>query len=172
MTNETRFDIKTLRSPVIEGYAWKTSAIAGDTVSFSVSTTAASLTATIYRLGWYQGLGGRLLQTITDIHGHFYPMPATNQQTGLIDANWPASFSIKIEPDWVTGIYIAKLIAADGTEAYAPFVVRSVQPTTFVFMHGDITDQAYNAWGGKSLYDFNSTGGHRAYKVSFNRPLT
>jgi N,N-dimethylformamidase beta subunit-like, C-terminal len=31
------------------------------------------------------------------------------------------------------------------------------------------TFQAYNNWGGKSLYDYNSTGG-RAVAVSFNRP--
>jgi len=31
------------------------------------------------------------------------------------------------------------------------------------------TYQAYNNWGGKSLYDYNSTGG-RAYKVSYDRP--
>jgi len=32
------------------------------------------------------------------------------------------------------------------------------------------TWQAYNTWGGKSLYDHNSTGNKRANKVSFNRP--
>ncbi|MFH3663804.1 N,N-dimethylformamidase beta subunit family domain-containing protein, partial [Acinetobacter baumannii] len=31
------------------------------------------------------------------------------------------------------------------------------------------TPTAYNAAGGKSLYDFNSVGGARANKVSFNR---
>jgi hypothetical protein len=33
------------------------------------------------------------------------------------------------------------------------------------------TWQAYNDWGGKSLYNFNSRGGVAATKVSFNRPL-
>ena len=33
------------------------------------------------------------------------------------------------------------------------------------------TWQAYNPWGGKSLYDFQSTGGVAAVKVSFNRPF-
>lgn len=171
MKKDTLFDAKMLRSPIIEGYSWKSSARAGDTVSFSVSTKGASFTAAIYRLGWYQGTGGRLLQTIPKTTGYLYPMPIMEPQTGLMDAGWPASFSIKIKPDWVTGMYIAKFTAADGTEAYAPFVVRSVVPTTFAYIHGDTTDQAYNPWGGKSLYDFNSTNQRRAYKVSFNRPL-
>ena len=170
-TNEPSYDDKAFRSPVIEGYAWTTSAIAGDTVSFSVSTNQPQFTARIYRLGWYQGMGARLLQTIHGIQGHFYPMPAMDPQTGLVDAHWPASFSIKIAPSWVTGMYIAKLTAANGQEAYAPFVVRSVQPTDFIFIHAATTDQAYNSWGGKSLYDFNSTGQKRAYKVSFDRPF-
>jgi hypothetical protein len=170
-TVDNPYDPKAFRSPLLEGYAWKASAIAGDTVSFSVSTTSPSFTAAIYRLGWYQGMGGRLLETIPNIAGHFYPMPIMDQQTGLIDAGWPAAFSIKIKPEWVSGMYIARFAIADGTEAYAPFVVRSTRPTTFVFIHGDTTDQAYNFWGGKSLYEYNSTDQHRAYKVSFNRPL-
>jgi hypothetical protein len=170
-TNESPYDDKTFRFPVIEGYAWTTSAIAGETVSFSVSTNQPQFTASIYRLGWYQGKGGRLLQTFAGIKGHFYPLPAMDQQTGLVDAHWPAAFSIKIAPNWVTGMYIAKLTAANGQVAYAPFVVRSVQPTDFIFIHGATTDEAYNSWGGKSLYDFNSTGNKRAYKVSFDRPF-
>src|SRR5690349_1910596 len=36
------YDVKTFRTPVIEGYAWATSVQAGETLRFSVSTTAAS----------------------------------------------------------------------------------------------------------------------------------
>ncbi len=171
LTNEAPYDDKTFRSPIIEGYAWTTSAIAGDSVSFSVSTNQPYFTADIYRLGWYQGKGGRLLQTISGIEGHFYPMPSMDQQTGLVQANWPVAFTVKIALNWVTGMYLVKLTAANGKEAYVCFVVRSLQPTDFVFLHATTTDQAYNSWGGKSLYDFNSTEHKRAYKVSFDRPL-
>ncbi len=171
LTNEAPYDDKTFRSPIIEGYAWTTSAIAGDSVSFSVSTNQPYFTADIYRLGWYQGKGGRLLQTIAGIQGHFYPMPPMDRQTGLLQANWPVAFTVKIALNWVTGMYLAKLTAANGKEAYVCFVVRSLQPTDFVFLHAAATDQAYNSWGGKSLNDFNSTEHKRAYKVSFDRPL-
>ena len=171
ITNPAPYDATTHRAPGIEGYASATSVSAGDILSFSVSTTQPHFTVNIYRLGWYQGLGGRLLRTIPNLQGHFYPMPPMDPQTGLVDANWPASFTLKIDPGWVTGMYVAKFTAANGLEGCAPFVVRSTRLTTFAFIHGDSTDQAYNPWGGKSLYEFNSTGQKRAYKVSFNRPL-
>jgi hypothetical protein len=68
-------------------------------------------------------------------------------------------------------MYIVKLIAANGKQNDIPFVIRSQQPSALLFVHGETTDQAYNPWGGKSLYEFNSYNGKRAYKVSFNRPL-
>jgi N,N-dimethylformamidase beta subunit-like, C-terminal len=36
---------------------------------------------------------------------------------------------------------------------------------------GASTWQAYNGWGGGSLYPFNSPGGNRAAKVAFDRPV-
>jgi hypothetical protein len=155
----------------IEGYPWAESAIAGDTLSFSVSTDTPSFSADIYRLGWYGGAGGRLKKSIAFIPGHFYPLPPMDQQTGLVDAHWPASFTLTIDSSWVTGVYIVKLTAANGKQNDIPFVIRSKQPAALLFVHGDNTDQAYNPWGGKSLYEFNSSNGKRAHKVSFNRPL-
>src|SRR5947209_17647478 len=46
--NLAPYDPKTFRTPAIEGYAWATSAQAGERLRFSVSTTAASFTAAIY----------------------------------------------------------------------------------------------------------------------------
>jgi len=155
----------------IEGYPWAESAIAGDTLSFSVSTNSQFFTADIYRLGWYGGTGGRLKKSIASIQGHFYPLPPMDQQTGLVDANWPVSFTLSIDSSWVTGIYIVKLTATNGKQNDIPFVIRSQRPAALLFVHGDNTDQAYNPWGGKSLYEFNSSNGKRAYKVSFDRPL-
>ena len=170
-TNVAMYDEKTSRFPDIEGYAWTTSAISGDTISFSVSTNSQTFTADIYRLGWYQGTGGRLIKSIAKIPGSFYPMSTMDSQTGLVDANWPVAFTLNIDPTWVTGIYIVKLTAANGKQGYIPFVIRSQRPAAFTFIHASDTDQAYNPWGGKSLYEFNSSNRKRAYKVSYNRPL-
>src|SRR5436305_13123822 len=143
LTNKASYNSNSDRFADIEGYPWAESAIAGDTLSFSVSTNSPSFTADIYRLGWYGGTGGRLMKSIPSILGHYYPMPHMDPQTGLVDANWPASFTLPIDPSWVTGIYIVKLTAANGKQNDIPFVIRSQRATAFVFIHGDNTDQAY-----------------------------
>ena len=159
------------RYPSIEGYAWETSVTAGNTLLFSVSTTAPNFTADIYRLGWYQGTGARLIKTISNIPGKFYPMPTMDPQTGLVDPQWPAAFSLHPDTTWTSGIYLVKLTAATGKQSYIPFTITSTRASDFIFIHAVNTSQAYNAWGGKSLYEFNSSNSKRAYKVSFDRPL-
>ncbi len=159
------------RFSAIEGYPMAQSATAGETLAFAVSTNSPSFTADVYRLGWYGGIGARLVKSISNIPGHFYPIPPMDSSTGLVDARWPAAFTVTIDPSWVTGIYLVKLTAANGKQNYIPFVVRSRRPAALTFVHADNTDQAYNPWGGKSLYEFNSSNGKQAYKVSYNRPL-
>src|SRR5205807_1234894 len=73
--------------------------------------------------------------------------------------------------DWASGVYLAKLTTGvSGKQSYIIFAVRDdARPSSYLFQSSVTTFQAYNSWGGKSLYDFSSTGG-RAFKVSFNRP--
>lgn len=153
----------------MEGYPWKQSVAPGETLSFSVSTTAQSFTADVYRLGWYGGAGARFLKPISNIPGHFYPLPQMDPATGLMDAKWPAAFSLSIDPTWTTGKYLIKLTGSNGKQGYIPFVVRSIRKAALLFVLSDNTAQAYNDWGGKSTYSYNSSG-IPAYKVSFNRP--
>ena len=48
----------------LEGFASQVSAVPGDDVALFVNTTARAVQAQVYRMGYYQGLGGRLvLQT-------------------------------------------------------------------------------------------------------------
>jgi hypothetical protein len=59
---------------------------------------------------------------------------------------------------------------SSGHDVHIPFVVRDDARAATYLMQSSVSRwQAYNAWGGKSLYDFNSSGG-RAHKVSYNRP--
>lgn len=173
LTNPAQFDSRTYHYPSIEGYAWATSAEADDQVGFSVSTNASFYTADVYRMGWYQGKGGRLLQSMRDIPGHSYLVPQMEKRTGLIEATWPLSFTLKIAPEWVSGVYLIKLTAANGPQAYIPFVVRSSRLSDLAFIHAVNTDEAYNYWGGTSLYtDLTHTlRAQRAFSVSFDRPF-
>jgi len=51
-------------APALDAYAWPPSAAPGDTVSLAVSTQSSSFSADLFRMGWYQGLGGRLVKTL------------------------------------------------------------------------------------------------------------
>ena len=45
----------------LEGFASQVSAVRGDDVALFVNTTASAVQAQVYRMGYYQGLGGRLV---------------------------------------------------------------------------------------------------------------
>jgi hypothetical protein len=161
----------------IEGYASATSVNRGDNISFFVSTTSPTYQVRIYRLGWYGGAGARNMQAGVTLPGIQQPVPSPDPVTGLVECRWKSSHSLAIpnngdDPtDWASGVYLAKLSALPSDkESYIIFVVRDDNRSSqYLFDSSVTTYEAYNNWGGKSLYDFDSTGG-RAAKVSFNRP--
>ncbi|OLE71156.1 MAG: hypothetical protein AUI36_03005 [Cyanobacteria bacterium 13_1_40CM_2_61_4] len=122
-------------------------------------------------------MGARKMTPVTTLPGIQQPIPSPDPITGLVECQWSKPYSLTvpdkaIDPtDWTSGIYLAKLTAdPSGKQSYIIFVVRDDdRPSQYLFQSSITTYQAYNNWGGKSLYDYNSTGG-RAAKVSFNRP--
>jgi hypothetical protein len=80
------------------------------------------------------------------------------------------SFSIDTT-GFVTGIYLVKLTTVEGHQQYVYFIVRDDSRTAdILFVSSSSTSQAYNPWGGKSLYGRNSTNSTPAKAVSYNRP--
>lgn len=160
------------RSTAIEGYASLTSVNIGETIRFFVSTTAASYSLEIFRLGYYQGNGARSVAIVSPLPGHVQPVPAPDPATGLIECHWTDPYSLSIPSDWVSGVYLVKLTAQPGGQQnWILFVVRDdARPSDLLFQSSVTTMEAYNGWGGKSLYGFNSTG-PQAVKVSFDRPF-
>jgi hypothetical protein len=164
----------------IEGWASAVSVLPGQQVQLHVSTNDGDrYRVELYRLGWYGSLGARLIACSPDCGGEkagqHYGAEILN---GLIRANWPVTDTLTIPATAVSGYYYALLrVTSGGDDAdargYVPFVVREA-PTR----HSQIlvqvpvnTWQAYNPWGGKSLYPFNSTDLAPAVRVSFDRPL-
>lgn len=162
----------------IEGYASLTSVNRGGEIEFFVHTAEPSYTIEIYRMGWYGGLGGRLVAPAFTRPGLAQKMPEMDPKTGLNDCDWQDPYRLKLEVDsgeplsWLSGVYLAKLTAgASGKQSYIIFVVREDERASDLLFQSSVTTfQAYNKWGGKSLYDWQSTDGRRAFKVSFNRP--
>ena len=155
------------------GYASATSINHGDSINFYVGTTFPSYNMEIYRMGWYGGTGSTLVQTISNLPGQNQPIPPADPTTGLLQLNWSVSYTLQTDTSWVTGVYLAKLIpiGTGGTVSYIPFVIRDDSSTAdILYVLPVATYQAYNNWGGQSLYEFNSNNSTRAYQVSFDRP--
>ena len=86
--------------------------------------------------------------------------------------NWAVSASWTVPTNATSGVYIARPVRADTDGAsHIIFVVRDDDSQSdILFQTSDTTWQAYNNYGGNSLYFGDPVG--RAYKVSYNRPLT
>jgi N,N-dimethylformamidase beta subunit-like, C-terminal len=135
----------------------------------------------VYRLGWYGGFGARLMTCLPSCEGadpgYRYGKPSVDS-SGVIQAAWPKVATLHVPDNWVSGYYYALLRLTHGGDetgarAWVVFIVRDPPSRhSQVLVQVPVnTWQAYNPWGGKSLYAFNSTAGVHASRVSFERPL-
>lgn len=160
----------------IQGFATEVSVNRGQRVHFKIKTDASAYTISIYRLGYYGGLGARykgngvVSATLPQTQPPAFEDPAT----GLVDCGtWNESGYWDVPSDAVSGYYIARLKRTDNNGAsHIVFIVRNDGNTSDLFFQAsDATWQAYNAYGGNSLYvGATSYPAGRAVKVSYNRP--
>src|SRR2546422_1118433 len=100
----------------IKGYASATSASPGDSLTLYVTVNPAqTFNIDVYRVGWYGGTGGRLMQQVGPLNGatQTFPCPM-DSTTGMISCNWSASYSLTVPTTWTDGIYLARLSNANG----------------------------------------------------------
>ena len=161
----------------VEGYASAVSAIAGDGIDLLFSVDRAQgVRWDLFRIGYYQGLGARLVMSGVVAQVLPQAMPEVDPLSGLLECNWSVSFSLTVDPSWLSGYYLFKLTNDDGLESYVPLVVCESVPRAPLLAQASVTTwQAYNSWGAVSLYSNTlppSAGFSepRAFKVSFNRP--
>ena len=137
-----------------------------------VSTSAASFHVEAYRIGYYQGLGGRFVWRSRQQRGHDQPAPTRTSGTNMIETHWSPSLRIHIADDWPQGVYMLKLVANNGAQSYVPLTLRDDSSHAALVIQNSVTTwQAYNDWGGYSLY--HGSGGSfstRSRVVSFDRP--
>ncbi|WP_221391117.1 N,N-dimethylformamidase beta subunit family domain-containing protein [Dyadobacter sp. NIV53] len=172
----SEWDIDGAGDRSIQGFATDISYNKGETAIFKIKTNASSYLIKIYRLGYYQGNGARLITTL-NVTGVTAQPACETDGTGLVDCgNWAVSAQWAIPATAVSGIYLAKLIRNDNLGAsHIAFVVRDDASTSDLFFQtSDATWQAYNVFGdistnGKSLY--TGVSGVKSPKVSYNRPF-
>jgi hypothetical protein len=209
---ETEWDVNGVGDPSIQGFATEISINHGSPISFKVKTDATSYRIDVYRIGYYGGLGARLVDTIYPSAPLPQPQPDCLQDpsTRLYDCgNWTSSATWHVPTDARSGVYVARLVRTDVTDStptvkpparphsygacgfgklanplaeprasHIVFIVREDESTSdIVFQTADTTWHAFNRYGGSSL-DGGFINGkalglhHRAFKVSYNRPLT
>jgi hypothetical protein len=153
----TSWFIDTPRQDEISGYFDDVSYLPGDAATLSVDSHGDPFSYTVYRMGYYDGLGGRKIMSEDVGANDVQPTPTVdgdfNGGAKLLTTGWHNSAVIDVGADWVSGYYLVKLHDdANGGESYANFTLRATTPAPIVINLSTNTWQAYNLYGNLSLY--------------------
>ncbi len=156
---------------MLEGYADRTSVLAGQPFGIYLSATAASVSVVAVRIGWYGGAQGRIIWRSGPVPTRVQSAPVADPGTRAYSAKWSRS-TVVDTTGWPEGDYYLRLDGRDGAHFYIPITVRSASVVgRVVLMNANLTWEAYNTWGGRSLYLGDGGGfSSRSYAVSFDRP--
>ncbi len=163
----------------VEGYAGNTSYAPGEELTLHVSTSAAAFAIEITRVGAKRDV----VWTSSSVTGKELPVPENASSHGC---GWPAAITLKIPADWRSGYYHIALRVRDTggkftqrntrtAEGSCYFVLRATEPgksSKILLQLSTHTYNAYNNWGGFSLYGFHGRGGNQGHRVSIERPPT
>ena len=158
-------------SDAIDGYADQQSVLPGQSFRLYVSTTAKSFRVDAFRFGWYSGHQARLVWASARVRGQRQTAMIIAPGTHMVTASWHPSMTVNTT-NWPPGSYLLRLDASSGAERYVPITVRSASTAgAVVILNDNTTWQAYNTWGGYSLYQGpDGLSSDRGYAVSFDRP--
>jgi hypothetical protein len=99
------------------------------------------------------------------------PLPGDFFESGC---GWPVVYSLASPLNALRGAYVARFQTAEGTPKTVSFVIKtppSRPVSRILVVFPTATAQAYNGWGGWSLYDFSQLGGSQFNPtITFNRP--
>jgi hypothetical protein len=160
----------------IDGYVAEQAIAPGEEQSVYVNAHGArTVTLELFRMGWYGGTGGRLVLQSTPVSGVHQPPCTHRAATGLTECRWHATLTFPIPQALPSGVYIVKMTGSTGAQSDCLFVVRLAKPARLLVEIPTATYEAYNAWGGDSLYPGGSkpvgvTGTKQGVEVSYDRP--
>mmetsp|Transcript_29721 Transcript_29721/g.61103 ORF Transcript_29721/g.61103 Transcript_29721/m.61103 type:complete len:593 (-) Transcript_29721:240-2018(-) len=165
----------------IEGYMSHTSVQRGESILLFYNTKSPSVIVEVFRSGYYGGLGARKVLGPVEVPGREQIIPRPDNY-GTVSCQWKDPFIVSTQNSWTTGVYLVRMTeTAAKTQSYAIFFIRDdARQSDITFQIPFNTYQAYNYWGGRSLYGWGSGGpeklpwgkhaGNRAFKVSYDRP--
>jgi hypothetical protein len=154
----------------LAGYTGAVSVLPGEKVDLHLTSTLGPVSITAHRLGWY---GGKLARKVWETKKPVTVAKGAPPQIGeghVVSANWKTALSVDTK-GWPEGSYIFTLHAG-GKDKWVPVTLRSAKPAgRLVLVNAVATWQAYNQWGGYSLYKGpDKSFGTRSTGVSFDRP--
>lgn len=154
----------------IAGWVGAVSVMPGASVPVFVSTSAPTFTLHALRIGWYGGAGARQVWLSAPTPGTRQPAGVVEGPTRTVRAPWSRSLTLPTA-GWPAGDYLLRLDASTGGQSYVPLTLRTAgNAGRVVLLNAVTTWQAYNAWGGRSLYGGPGGFADRSYAVSFDRP--
>ncbi len=161
----------------IEGFLDHVSAQAGDVVTLYADSRAEEVNVRAYRLGWYQGYGGRLVADLGHAKGRVQPAPTFKPGVNMVECRWSPTLRFEVGADWPPGYYLLRMgTSPQGWSQWVPLLVRDDSSRASLVVQSSVTTwQAYNLYGEYSLYLGPSSGGgsdvsNRSRVVSFDRP--
>jgi hypothetical protein len=156
----------------ISAYTEDISGPPGAQVGLRVSTVAGGYRVAAYRIGSYPGGTGTLVWRSRFLAGERQADAVLEPAaTRTVVAPWHRSLTLDTT-GWEPGFYVLKLVTGSGWETAVPYVVRSPSARGTVALVAPVTTwEAYNGWGGHSLYS-GPEGDRRSWAVSFDRPFT
>jgi hypothetical protein len=161
-------------STVIVGYTSSSSIAAGESVALHVITDADNIEIDVN----YEGGFSRTFARIRGVRGMYLETPPDAYARGC---GWPVTYELKTDVDWPSGPYRIRLTAPPRREGcinnsnqYDILLIvrasRAASTSRILMVLCTNTYQAYNNWGGHSLYAYNSIDGLPAHVLSFDRP--
>lgn len=158
----------------VEGYVSSQDELPGETVRLYVNAPGArSVRVAVYRIGWYGGLGGRLVAKGGRVPTTPQPRCHHAVSTGLTECDWRHPLSLRLPRSLPSGVYVATMTTDRGAARQALFVVEARHPGPLLTQIPTPTYEAYNGWGGSSLYPSSSPAGPtgtQGVEVSYDRP--
>lgn len=169
-----------LRARGLDAYADRVSVLPGQDVGLYVDAPRTEQVAvTAYRVGWYGGTGFRAVWH-GQVQATAQPAP-TVLDAPLADAGGASGTKAVVAPwrmsglvpttGWPEGMYVLRVDSGQASRL-VPVTVRSADATgRLLVLDAPMTWQAYNVWGGRSLYgDEAKSINQRSLAVSFDRP--
>ncbi len=160
----------------VEGYCDQLSYQSGDDINFHLSSSAEIATMVIVRLGAKKDT----VYINDSIPMNQFDVPENASSHGC---DWPASVVLNVPTHWKSGYYEVTLTVRDRGGKFIQrnsrtavgnlfFVIRSATPgasSKILLQLATNTYNAYNNWGGFSLYSYHARANLQGHRVSFDR---